>query len=72
MSVADRGTGIAPEIWENVFNSYTTTKPLGLGLGLTVCRTIIEAHGGHIDGANNSDRGATFHFTLPILEKKPA
>jgi nitrogen fixation/metabolism regulation signal transduction histidine kinase len=60
VSVADHRIGIAPEGWENIINSYTTTKPQGLDLGLTVCRTIIEAHGGHIDGANNSDRAGQF------------
>jgi signal transduction histidine kinase len=52
--IADQGINIAPEVRENIFDSYTTTNPMGLGF--TVCRTIIEAHGGHIDGANNSDR----------------
>lgn len=66
VSVADRGTGIAPDVLGQMFGSFFTTKTTGLGLGLPVSRTIISSHGGHLRGMNNPDRGATFEFDLPI------
>ena len=68
-SVSDRGTGIAPEKLEHVFEPFVTTKTHGLGLGLSVCRTIIEAHQGRLWATNNPDKGATFHFTLPVKKE---
>ncbi len=68
VSVSDNGTGIAPETLEQVFAPFYTTKAHGLGLGLSVCRTIIAAHGGELWAANNPGRGATFCFTLPVSE----
>ena len=65
VSVSDRGTGMAPDAEARVFEPFFTTKPQGLGLGLSVCRTIITAHGGTLSAANNPDEGATFGFTLP-------
>ena len=65
VSVADRGVGLAPDHLEKVFEPFFTTKPHGMGLGLSVCRTIITAHGGKLWAENNPDRGATFHFTHP-------
>jgi PAS domain S-box-containing protein len=65
-SVSDCGSGIAPDELEQVFEPFFTTKPHGLGLGLSVCRTIISAHGGKLWAANNPERGATFHFTVPV------
>jgi PAS domain S-box-containing protein len=65
ISVVDRGHGLPDADVERVFEPFVTTKPQGMGLGLSVCRTIIAAHGGRLWAANNSDRGATFHFTLP-------
>ena len=65
-SVSDLGTGIPSEELEHVFEPFVTTKTHGLGLGLSVCRTIIEAHRGRLWATNNPDRGATFHFTLPV------
>jgi two-component system sensor kinase FixL len=66
VSVSDRGEGIAPGALEQVFAPFFTTKAQGLGLGLSVCRSIIAAHGGKLWAANNPDRGATFLFTLPV------
>ena len=66
VSVSDRGTGIALETLEQVFEPFFTTKTHGLGLGLSVCRTIVTAHGGGLRAANNPEGGATFHFTLPV------
>ena len=65
-SVSDCGSGIAPDEFEQVFEPFFTTKPHGLGLGLSVCRTIISAHGGKLWAANNPERGMTFHFTVPV------
>jgi signal transduction histidine kinase len=65
VSISDCGTGIASDHLEQVFEPFFTTKSKGLGLGLSVCSTIITAHGGKLWAANNPVRGATFHFTLP-------
>jgi PAS domain S-box-containing protein len=65
-SVLDCGRGIGHEPAERIFEPFFTTKKGGLGLGLTVCRSIIAAHKGRLWAANSADRGATFHFTLPI------
>jgi len=65
VSVTDQGVGLAPDNLERVFEPFFSTKPDGMGLGLSVCRTIIMAHGGKLWAANNADRGATFYFTIP-------
>jgi signal transduction histidine kinase len=67
VSVTDRGRGIPGGKPEQVFARFFTTKKEGMGLGLSICRTIINAHQGEIWATNNSDHGATFHFTLPIV-----
>jgi signal transduction histidine kinase len=64
-SIRDRGTGLPPESVEKVFQPFFTTKPDGLGMGLSISRSIIEAHGGRLWGENNPDGGATFSFTIP-------
>ena len=66
IGVADQGPGIPPEQLEQVFAPFFTTKREGLGLGLNICRTIVEAHGGAIGVENRAGGGATFTFTLPI------
>lgn len=68
VSVQDTGVGVPPESLEQIFEPFHTTKPHGLGLGLAICRSIIQSHGGRIGSSNNTDRGATFWFTLPALE----
>src|SRR6059058_2202475 len=67
VSVTDLGGGIPEEKREQVFERFFTTKKEGMGLGLSICRTIINAHQGEIWATNNADRGATFHFSLPIV-----
>jgi PAS domain S-box-containing protein len=66
VSVTDWGVSIPEEKIEQVFEPFFTTKAKGMGLGLSVCRTIIAAHRGKLWAANNPDCGATFHFSLPL------
>jgi PAS domain S-box-containing protein len=65
VAIQDSGTGIEPENADRLFRSFFTTKPSGLGMGLSICRSIIEAHGGRLCAAPNTGPGATFQFTLP-------
>ena len=65
VAIADRGVGLPTDGIERVFEPFFTTKAHGLGLGLVICQSIVAAHGGHLWGTNNADRGATFSFTLP-------
>jgi len=65
VTVADKGPGIANEILERLFQPFMTTKPQGMGVGLSISRSIIEAHGGRIWAEANPGGGAVFHFTLP-------
>ncbi len=65
IEVQDSGTGIATEKLETIFEPFITSKPEGLGMGLSICRSIIERHGGKISAANNPGQGATFSITLP-------
>ena len=65
ISVIDGGPGIAPERLEKIFEPFVSSKPLGIGLGLVISRSIVAAHGGRLWCANNEVRGATFTFTIP-------
>ena len=65
VAVHDSGPGIDPEHLERVFNSFYTTKPSGTGMGLSICRSIIHAHGGRLWAEANEPRGVIFQFTLP-------
>ena len=65
VAVRDSGPGIDPTHLEHVFEAFYTTKSSGLGMGLSVCRSIIDAHGGRLWAATNKPRGAVFQFTLP-------
>jgi PAS domain S-box-containing protein len=65
VAVQDSGPGLEAAMLERVFESFYTTKPTGLGLGLSICRSIIEAHGGRLWASTNQGRGATFQFSLP-------
>src|SRR6266436_5589875 len=66
VAVRDSGPGLTPAALERLFEPFYTTKPGGLGLGLSICRSIIEAHGGRLWVSANVPRGATFQFTLPV------
>ena len=70
VSVRDSGLGIDPENLERVFESFYTTKPGGLGMGLGICRSIIQAHGGRIWAEANQPRGVVFRFALPMEENQ--
>ena len=65
VNVADRGTGIPADTLERVFEPFFTTKKQGLGMGLSICRSIVEVHGGRLWVSNNEGPGATFHLSLP-------
>jgi two-component system, LuxR family, sensor kinase FixL len=64
ITVADTGTGLAPEVTAQLFQPFVTTKPHGMGVGLSICRTIVESHGGKIWVESQPDVGTIFHFTL--------
>lgn len=65
VAVQDSGPGLAPANLEHVFDAFYTTKPNGMGLGLSICRSIVEAHNGRLWASANTGPGATFQFTLP-------
>ncbi|WP_442896218.1 ATP-binding protein [Bradyrhizobium sp. AZCC 2289] len=67
VEVRDSGPGFAPAALERVFEAFYTTKPGGLGLGLSICRSIIEAHNGRLWASPNLPRGASFQFALPAI-----
>jgi len=65
VAVADTGPGLAPEVRANLFRAFVTTKDSGMGVGLSICRSIIEAHGGRLWAEDDPDGGTVFRFTLP-------
>ena len=70
VAIEDAGTGLRPGTEDLVFEPFYTTKQSGMGMGLSIARSIVEAHGGAIWAANNGTRGATFHFTVPLTRAK--
>jgi signal transduction histidine kinase len=72
VSVQDSGPGLNPESFERLFDSFYTTKPGGMGMGLSICRSIVEAHGGRIWATPNAGPGITLQFTLPINDQATA
>lgn len=67
ISIADTGPGIAPEIADRLFQPFATTKPQGMGVGLSICRSIVEGHGGELAVEDNPGGGAIFRFSLPAV-----
>ena len=70
VAVRDSGPGIDPEHLERVFEAFYTTKTSGVGMGLSICRSIIDAHGGRLWADANEPRGAVFQFTLPAAQEE--
>ncbi|MBY0381757.1 MAG: PAS domain S-box protein [Xanthobacteraceae bacterium] len=70
ITVSDTGQGFDADVMSNLFQPFFTTKETGMGVGLSISRTIIEAHGGRMWAENNMPSGATFHFTLPSATEK--
>ena len=71
VSVADTGGGIPPEIEAKLFQPFVTTKQEGMGIGLSVCRTIVEAHGGELRAEDAPGGGTVFRLTVPGLSAAP-
>jgi PAS domain S-box-containing protein len=69
LSVTDCGVGISAENANRLFNAFFTTKSSGLGMGLSICRSIVEAHGGRLSASGDEGRGATFEFVLPVHQE---
>jgi C4-dicarboxylate-specific signal transduction histidine kinase len=67
VEVRDSGPGLAPATLDRVFEAFYTTKPDGLGMGLSICRSIVEEHGGRLRASANLLRGASFQFVLPAI-----
>jgi signal transduction histidine kinase len=65
VSISDTGVGLPPDLAEQIFDPFHSTKPQGTGMGLTITRSIVESYGGRVWATNNQGRGATFCFTLP-------
>ena len=68
ITVADSGPGLAPEVADRLFQPFVTTKPAGLGIGLSICRSIVDAHGGRLFASDNPGGGVVFHVHLPTAE----
>jgi signal transduction histidine kinase len=69
VSVTDCGVGIAAEDADRLFNPFFTTKSSGMGMGLSICRSIMEGHGGRLWATANLPHGAMFQFTLPLHQE---
>ncbi|MFL9918358.1 ATP-binding protein [Paraburkholderia fungorum] len=71
VAVRDSGPGFAAQTAERIFDPFYTTKPTGLGMGLSICSSIIAAHGGRLWASANLPRGAVVQFTLPVHPDSP-
>ena len=72
VAVSDCGTGVSPELATRIFEPFFTTKNSGMGMGLSISRTIVEAHGGRLQVENNAEGGATFRLAIPVAQAKGA
>jgi signal transduction histidine kinase len=72
VTVQDSGPGLNPESVDRLFDAFYTTKPSGMGMGLSICRSIVDAHGGRIWASRTAGPGATFQFTLPLHRAQQA
>ena len=72
VAVRDSGSGATPEDMNRMFNAFFTTKPSGIGMGLSISLSIIEAHGGHIWAEPNDGPGLTVQFSLPAESENPS
>jgi signal transduction histidine kinase len=70
VSVEDGGCGVPPEVERRLFQPFFTTKEGGMGMGLSISRSIVRAHRGDIAFDRNPEGGSTFYFTLPVLEER--
>jgi signal transduction histidine kinase len=66
IAVTDTGTGFDPTKVDRIFDAFFTTKPEGMGMGLSICRSIVEAHGGRLWASPNPPHGSVFQFTMPV------
>ena len=69
VDVVDSGVGIPPDSLQSIFEPFITTKKMGLGMGLSLCQSIVSAHDGRIWAENNPEGGAMFHVALPAIEE---
>jgi signal transduction histidine kinase len=69
VTLKDSGVGISAADADQLFNAFFTTKSSGMGMGLSICRSIIETHGGRVWAEPNSPHGAIFHFTVPLHQE---
>jgi signal transduction histidine kinase len=65
-SISDLGHGIPPDKLKRIFDPFFTTKPNGMGMGLAICQSIVEAHGGRLSVSPGAPRGSVFHVVLPV------
>ena len=71
IGVLDCGVGL-PEDVESLFQPFHSTKPAGLGMGLSICRSLVSSHGGRLWGERRVERGAAFHIALPVAQQEDA
>ena len=70
ISIQDSGPGLPVGKVDQIFDAFFTTKPQGSGMGLAICRSIVDSHGGHLWATSNEGRGAAFHFALPAAPRE--